>query len=227
LNYRFIVLGALLVAIGALVFAYPGVFSSQVPASGHLLLVRVSPNNYSYVQQTLSPQQTLQVTMSSSPDSVDFFLMNNGNFSAWTSRGSAPTNVYPQTRLDVKNYTFPLIGSGSPQSYSLVFVSRSSSTSTNVLLQLETAQGVDTLQSLVVPIIFLASGVASALFGATRRQKVVEAPPQSDESQGGGFLGLFGGTDPGVKSVVAKCRYCGADVGAGSAFCPSCKRAQQ
>lgn len=233
MNYRLVVLGALLVAIGALIFVYPGILSSSSPSYDHAVLVRVAPANYSYFQAKLGPQQTLQATLSSSPEGVDFFLMNSGNFSAWTSRGSPPSDVYSQSKLDAENYSFAVTGAGAPENYYLVFISRSSDTSTDVLVHLVINQV--TPEATAVPTIFVALGVALALIGATRRKKTAEVAAHEEESQeesqeeshGGGFLGLFGGTGVGDSSALSKCRYCGAELEGGSAFCPSCGMSQR
>ena len=233
MNYRLVVLGALLVAVGALIFVYPGILSNSSPSYNRTLLVRVTPANYSYFQANLGPQQTLQATLSSSPEGVDFFLMNSGNFSAWTSRGNPPSDVYSQSRLDAENYSFAVTGTGAPEEYYLVFISRSSDTPTNVLVHLVINQV--TPETTVVPLIFVAFGVALALIGATRRKKDAEVKAHEEESreesqekgQGGGFLGLFGGTGVGDSSALGKCRYCGAELEDDSAFCPSCGMSQR
>jgi len=225
LNYRFVVLGVLLVAIGALVFTYPGILPSSSPSYDHTVLVRIAPGNYSYVQTTLDPQQTLQATISSSPESVDFFLMNGGNFSTWTSRGNPPSDVYPQSRFDAQNYSFAVTGTGAPDGYYLVFMSRSLNTSTNVLVHLLINQAIP--GATAIPLIFGILGVALALIGATRGKKVEEVTAQTEESQEGGFLGLFSGTGVGDSSAQGKCRYCGANLEDDSAFCPSCKMSQR
>jgi hypothetical protein len=225
LNYRFVVLGVLLGAIGALIFVYPGILSSSSASHDQTLLVRIAPGNYSYIQTRLGPQQTLQATLSSSPEGVDFLLMNSGNFSAWTSRGTPPSDVYPQSKLDAENYSFAVTGSGALDEYSLVFISRSLDTPTNVLVHLVINQV--TPGATVPSLILVALGVALVIFGATRRNKAVVVTEQTEESQEGGFLGLFGGTGVGDGSAPGKCRYCGADLEGDSAFCSSCKMSQR
>jgi hypothetical protein len=229
LNYRLVVLAALLVVIGALIFVYPGILSNSSPSYDRTLLVRVAPANYSYFQAKLGPQQSLRATLSSSPEGVDFFLMNSGNFSAWTLRGNPPSDVYSQSKLDAGNYSFAVTGTGAPEDYYLVFISRSSDTPTNVLVHLVVNQV--TPEATVVPLLFVAFGVALALIGATRRKKDTEVAAHEEESQeesqGGGFLGLFGGTGVGDSSALRKCRYCGAELGGDSAFCPSCGMSQR
>jgi hypothetical protein len=227
LNYRFIVLGVLLIAIGAFIFAYPGTLSSSSPAYDRTLLLRVAPGNYSYIQTELGPQQTLQATLSSSPEGVDFFLMNGSTFSAWTSRGNLPSDVYPQSRFDAENYSFAVTDTGAPDQYSLVFVSRSSNTSTSVLVHLVINQAIPGTTTTAASLILVASGAALALFGATRRKEAVEVKDQTADSQEGGFLGLFGGTGFGGGPAIGKCRYCGAELEGDSAFCSSCKMSQR
>jgi hypothetical protein len=225
LNYRFVVFGVLLVAIGVLIFVYPGILSFSSPSSGYTVLVRISPGNYSYIQRELGPQQTLQATLTSSPEGVDFFLMSGGNFSAWTSRGNPPTDVYPQSRLDAMNYSFAVTGTGVPENYSLVFISRSSNTPTSVLVHLVINQAVAWTTDATLTLVAL--GVVLVLIGATRRKKVVEVPARAEEGEGGGFLGLFGGTGVGDSSAQGKCKYCGAELEGDSTFCSSCGMSQR
>jgi hypothetical protein len=222
LNYRFIVLGVLLIVIGGLFLAFPGILTSPSAAYDHTLLVRVAPDNYSYIQKTLGPQQTLRVTLSSSPEGVDFFLMNSSNFATWTSGRNEPANVYPQSRLDARNYSFTATAPGTSENYSLVFVSRFSNMSTSVLLHLVIDQEASILDTAVVPLIFVSCGVALMLFGATRRKKAVAVPTQAEETQGGGFLGLFG-----VSEDSKSCRFCGHEMPSATVLCPSCGKSQR
>jgi hypothetical protein len=227
LNYRFVVLGVLLVAIGAFIFAYPGILSSSSPEYDHTLLVRIAPGNYSCIQTSLGPQQTLQATITSSPEGVDFYLMNSTNFSAWTSRGNPPVDVYPQSKFDAENYSFAVTGTstGAPEDYSLVFISRSSNTTTDVLVHLVINQVIS--GTTVASLILVASGVALALFGITRKKQAVEVADETEDSQESGFLGLFGEAGVGGGRAPAKCRYCGAELEGDSAFCSSCKMSQR
>jgi hypothetical protein len=222
LNYRFVVFGVLLAVIGGFFFLYPGILASPSAAYDHTLLVRVAPDNYSYVQKALGPQQTLRVALSSSPQGVDFFLMNSSNFASWTSGRNEPANVYPQSKLDAGNYSFTATASGTPENYSLVFVSRFSNISTSVLIHLVIDQDTNILETVVVPLATFACGVALVLFGATRRPKAVEVPAQAEDIQGGGFLGLFGGSE-GSKS----CKFCGHEMSSATVLCPNCGKSQR
>jgi hypothetical protein len=222
MNIRFVVLGALLIVIGGLFLFYPSYFSSPSTVYDRTFLVRVAPGNYSYVQATVNPQQTLQATIASGPTSVDFFLMNNDNFSAWTNKGSPPSQVYPQSKFDVQNYSFSIAGTGSSEDYYLLLNSRDLNMSTSVLVHLMLLNGPGTLETLA-PLVFIVLGVVVAVFGATRRKKVEEPPPEAEENTGGGGLfSLFSGSSP----EVPKCRFCGAELQVGSKFCPSCHTAQ-
>lgn len=227
MKYRLVVLGVLLVVIGVVVFASPGILSPSSTAYDHTLLVRVAPGNYSYVQMALGPQQTLRVALSSSPEGVDFFLMNSSGFSAWTSDKNSPSNVYPQSELGARNYSFAVTATGTSEDFSLVFISRSSNMSTSVLLHLVIDQEARIIEPVIVPLVIAACGVALALFGATRGKKAVEGPAQADESQGGGFLGLFGGTSVKSRPLVGTCRHCGARLEEGAVFCSSCGTSQR
>jgi hypothetical protein len=227
LEYRLVALGVLLVAIGAFVFASPGILSPSSTVYDHTLLVRVAPGNYSYVQTALGPQQTLRVALSSSPEGVDFFLMNSSSLSAWTSGKNEPSNVYPQSELDARNYSFVVTATGTSKDYSLVFISRSSNMSTSVLLHLVITQETSITERVIVPLVIVAFGVALALFGATRGKKAVKEPAQAEEPQGGGLLGLFGATSVESRPVVGTCRRCGAGLEEGALFCPSCGTSQR
>jgi len=224
MNLRVIVLGVLILAIGVLFFLYPTVMTPPVHASDHSKLVRVAPGNYSYFQATLSPQQTLTVSISSSPQAVDFFVMNSSEFATWNSRGNPPADVYPQySKLNATNYSFTTSTASKAENLTLVFLSRSLSAPNNVLVHLVIDTQTTFLQANEVPILILVCGIALILFGATRKDKVVVEPAEEAPSQpsGGGLAGLLGGSFGG-----RTCRYCGASVEEGAAFCPSCKRSQ-
>ncbi len=179
MNARFVVLGVLLVAIGGYLLAYPGVLSPSSPVYDRTVLVRVAPGNYSSFQTSLAPQQNLQVTLSSSPTGVDFFLMNSSSFSTWSAGESPPVDVYPQSKLDAMNYTFTVPGVVQ-QNYALVLISRSTGTSTSVLLHVVVESEPNLVSTYGFPAIVLALGVASVAFGATRgRGRNTEAPPEA------------------------------------------------
>ena len=172
LNYRFVVLGVLLLVVGGYTFVFPQQVSPPTPVSDRTILTRIAPGNYSAVQVALAPQQTLQVSFTSSPESVDFFLMNSSVFTTWNASGHPPINVYSQSMLDAKNYTFNVADAEGPEGLSLVLVGRSTSTSTNVLLHVVILRESDLVQTLAIPAVITALGVAAVAFGATRTKKV-------------------------------------------------------
>jgi len=221
MNLKIVVTGALLVVIGGLILFFPNVLTPPTQVYDHTYLLRVAPGNYSSVQVTVEPQQTLLGTIASGPDTVDFFLMNHGNFTAWTTRGSPPSQVYPQSKFGILNYTFTVAGSGSSVDYVIVLSSRSSNGTTNALVNLVLDNGAGNLESLYAPLGFIIAGVAIAALGATRKGEPEPEPPKAEEKPTG-LLGLLSGI--GSTAPTPTCRYCGAEIQEGAAFCPSCHK---
>ena len=225
MNGRFVLLGVLFVAIGVLFILYPTTLVAPSHVSNRTVLVRVIPGNYSAVNAPLNATETLSVGITSSPQPVDFFLMNSSSYATWNSKGNPPTNIYPQySKLNVTNYSFQVVGGDTAENFTLVFLSTSLSAPNNIEVQLTVDKQVGLLQANLVPIIIILCGVAVIAFGATRKGKVEEVPQEEKEepSQGGGLMGLLGGG--GSPPSGRKCRYCGADVEEGAVFCPSCHR---
>ena len=179
LNYRFVALGILLIAVGGYAFAFPQVFTPPTLVSNRTVLAQIAPGNYSAIQVTLTSQQTLQGSFSSYPENVDFFLMNRSVFSSWNASGYPPIDIYPQSTLDAKNYTFTVAGMENPKGLSLVFIAKSSNASTNLLLHLAISSEPDLTQTLAVPVVIVALGVASVAFGATRARKADSRPNET------------------------------------------------
>jgi len=175
LNYRFVVLGVLLLIIGGYMLASPGVVTPATAVGNRTVLLRVPQGSYSYVRTSLAPQQTLHVTLSSSPDGVDFFLMNSSNFQTWNATGSPPVDVYPQSKLNVNNYTFTSGGGGTSEDYALVLISRSTGTPASVLLHITIEDEPSLTETLVIPVLFVVAGFVLLAFGATRRKGAVPA----------------------------------------------------
>lgn len=133
-------------------------------------VVRISPGNYSSIKETLGPTVELSATIEASPPGVDFFLMNGGNFSSWIRSGGQPSQVYPQSTLNVKNYSFVFVGSSKTQDYYLVLSSRSSTDSANVLLYLTIRSEPANSLVIVIPITFLAAGVVLVAIGVRMKR---------------------------------------------------------
>ena len=174
MNVRLVVLGIVLILAGGGLIALPQEFSPPATVSDRTTLAQISPGNDTYVQMSLPSQGILQATFASSPGSVDFFLMNSSTFSTW-SKGHPSVNVYPQSQLNVKNYSFTFTNAGPSGVFDLVLVSRANSSSTDVLLNLIVEQNPPLMDTIVIPGVLVALGVAAAAIGATRKSKPAEA----------------------------------------------------
>jgi hypothetical protein len=214
--------GIILLVVGMLFLAFPGVGGQVESGLGFtsgptpsLYLVKVAPGNYSDITYTLQPVDSLSVTISAGPQPVDFFLMNGGNFSTWAKNATSSSQVYPQSAFNVKNYTFNFSGQGKTQTYYLVFASRSTTSSTNVLIQSSVQDSANSLTT-TVPEAFIGVGVVVALVGAKmgggRAEKPVVTPPVAAASR----------VQPALATATPTCKYCGARLDGGSKFCRSC-----
>jgi len=101
--------------------------------------------------------------------------MNSSSFSAWVSNKNNPTIVYPQSVLDARNYSFSVAAHGSSENYTLVFVSRSSNLTTDVLLHFIINQEASATETMWIPLGIAACGVVIAAVGVTRRGKAAKA----------------------------------------------------
>lgn len=216
--------GIILLVLGALILAFPGVAGQLESGLGMApsptqtnYLIKVAPGNYSDLTYTLHPADQLSATVSAGPQTVDFFLMNGGNFSSWTKNATAAIQVYPESAFNVKNYTFSFSGQGGTQTYYLVFVARSNNSSTDVLVQSSVQDSAGTLTTLV-PGAFIGVGVVLAILGARvgggKAEDQVDASPAASVSK----------AQSEWASATPKCRYCGAPLEGGARFCRSCGR---
>jgi hypothetical protein len=195
-----------------------GITSSSITASKTLYFT-VKPGNYSDLPVALSSQNNLVVNFESQPAGVGFLLMNQGNFTKFSS-GNGSTGgvqIYNVSRLDVSNYSFSFspntLGS---QNYHLVFKSLAGrNVTTDIVLSFKittqsSAFDVSYVQIavLLISLILLGFGV----FGGGRRRggrtKVLATPTST-----------FG-------KETASCKFCGASISTGSVFCPTCQRSQ-
>ena len=226
---KVLIVGIILVAFGALMVIMPSLlvqFGSDVgflPGSNPpaTYLVRIAPDNYSFVKYSVNQGTELTVKMGSGQQAVDFFLMNPGNFSVWTNGGTSSAQVYPQSLLDVKNYTFVLPSNGQPKVYYLLFVSRSTTYSADVLLNVSQKDTGAFSTLLPLPIGLFLSGAVLAGFGIRggRKEEPVEEQTAGPPAGLGGWQELLGLGGP-------RCRFCGSALEEGVNFCPSCKRSQ-
>jgi len=222
MKLKILVPGVILLVVGVLFLAFPGVagqvesglgFTSSPPPS--LYLVKVAPGNYSDIAYTLQPTEQLAVTISAGPQPVDFFLMNGGNFSTWATNATTSSQVYPQSAFNVKNYTFNFSGQGKTQTFYLIFASRSTTSSTNVLIQSSIQDSPGSLTT-TVPEAFMGVGVVLALVGVKmgggKVEERVKTPSAAPASR----------VQPALAPGTPSCKYCGARLDGSSKFCRSC-----
>lgn len=168
MNARLVVIGVVLILAGGGLLALPQEFTPPTTVSNRTTLAQINPGNDTYVQVTLSSQEMLQASLESSPGNVDFFLMNSSTFSTWT-QGHPSVDVYSQSQLNVENYSFTFTNTGGSGAFDLVLVSRTNASSTDVLLHLNVERGPSLTESVGIPGVLIVLGIASAAFGATRR----------------------------------------------------------
>ncbi len=226
---KVLVLGVMLLAVGVLLFVFPSFvtqFGSDVglmPAAGHPTnyLVHVPPGNFSYVNYVVGPNDEVDVKIAAGQQAVDFFLMNQNNFSTWVQGGGKVGQVLPQSELGVKNYSFILTATGRAQDYSLVFMSRSATAPTDVLIQFIRQDTSLSATLSLAPVVLLGLGAVLLLLGRGGGRAKETEPVKAENTQAatglGGWQELLGLGGP-------KCKYCGADLGEATGFCPSCKR---
>lgn len=221
MKLKILVPGVLILVVGILFLTFPGVAGQLESGLGltpsptqSLYLVKVSPGNYSYVTYTLQPADQLSVTISAGPQAVDFFLMNGGNFSSWANTSTTPSQVYPQSAFNVKNYTFSFAGQGRTQGYYLVFEARSTTSATDVLVRSSVQDSSNSVAS-TVPAAFVGIGIVLALIGVrVGGGKDKERPEGLQERSG----------TKASAATTHTCRYCGAQTEDDSRFCRSCGR---
>ena len=214
----FVVLGLVLLAIG-IFFAYDSStlgaglgalgFSQTQTVVDRNVLVQVSPSkNYtSSIGVPMSPQDTLTLSFKTSPGRVDFFLMNQGNYSLFSAKNGSAYAVYPQSQLNVSLYSLTFNESGYDGILYLVFVSHD--VQADVLTHLTVSRAVNSAAVEYLPLGLALVGLVIVAFGLFLSSPRPRAAPKSGPN-------------------VLRCKFCGAPLGSGqSAFCPSCGRAQQ
>ena len=225
MKLKILVPGLIVLVVGVLFILMPAVYGQVETGAGlapgpsqKLYVVKVAPGNYSYLPLPLAQNEQLTVTIAAGPQAVDFFLMNGGNFSIWTEASTASTQVYPQSAFNVKNYTFDFVASGTAQTYYLVFDSRSTTLSTDVLVHSSLQDSSDSTAA-TVPAALVGVGAVLALVGVRFGGKKAEAPARVEENPKE--------VEPQpVSTGSTKCRYCGEALEEGSKFCLSCGRSQ-
>lgn len=201
---------------------YAGLSSSQVTYD-HSSFVRVGVSNYSSIPVTITPQDTLNVRIQSDSPGVNFLVMNYGNFSELKSGNSNSYSVYPQSRLNVQNYSFSMTQPSSSESYYLVFFDPATNTTSSALVHLTIVTKGSLHVSEYIPAIIVAVGLAILGIGTLTGRKspkiVHKEPPPLAKT-------VSSPTTPSTAPSPGLCRYCGAPLKPDSPFCPSCQKSQ-
>ena len=200
---------------------YAGFSSSQVTYD-RSSFVRVGASNYSFINVTLTPQDTLNVLIQSVPPGVNFLLMDSGNFSELKSGNNKSYSVYPQSRLNVQNYSFTLTHLSSAMSYYLVFFDPSTNTTSSALVQVTIVTTGPLHAPIFIPAIIVAVGLIIAGIGSITGRK----SPEIVHKEPPPLASLTKPPTPKTEPAAGVCRYCGAALRSDSPFCPSCQRSQ-
>ncbi len=202
--------------------AYAGLSSSQV-THDHATFVRVGESNYSSIPVSLTPQDTLKVQIQSDPPGVIFLLMDSGNFSELKSGNNNSYSVYPQSKLNVQNYSFTLAQPSSNVNYYLVFFDPATNTTSSALVHVTIVTKGSLQVSIIIPAIIVAVGLLIAGIGSVIGKKspqiVHNEPPPLAKSTN---TPVTSSAEP----ASGVCRYCGAALKPDSPFCPSCQKSQ-
>lgn len=230
MKLKYLLPGTALAALGAMLFLAPAVFVDFGAAIGlgspqaqnTSYLVHVEPANYSYVEYKLGASDTLTATVASGQQTVDFFLMDGTNFTSWARTGE-PSEVFPQSSLNVRNYTFTVSGSGTPRNYFMVFISRSMSSPTDLLVRLSLHSGGTGSNSLTFSaVLALVGGLSLVTFGARPARKAEAAGASRPDEE---VVKRPGNGAWSPTLAVPACKYCGSTL-AGRSFCSSCGKSQ-
>jgi len=183
------------------------------------IVIPIAPQNYSFYDANLTNGDTLAVSLTTHPGNIDVLLMNQGNFSLWSSGAKVSYPTYSESSLNVSSYSFSFTNAEKTQTFYVVLVSHTPSESTEVLLQaIATRPSQSAL--LLFPALFGLAGVV--VLGVGLRgggaKGVEKAKPQGPAAR------PAEAAQPKPRSEF--CRHCGAALKAGSDFCPSCNKSQ-
>ncbi|MDG6901413.1 MAG: zinc ribbon domain-containing protein [Nitrososphaerota archaeon] len=220
--------GALLIVVALFLYVSPSVTAPLSPYLGQSSVdtvfdrnsvTPVAPLNYSFYGVNLTAGDSLTVSLTTNPGNIDVLLMNQGNFSLWSSGGKVSYSTYPESILHVSNYSFSFTNDGKPQEFFVVLVSHSSTEETTVLLH---AVGTRPSQVslLLFPFVFGLIGVVVLGLGLRGGGKKVKTQPRT-------VAQAAPPAQAGLARVQSEfCRHCGAALHPGSQFCPSCNKSQ-
>jgi hypothetical protein len=227
-----VVVGLLIVIVGAFFQFSPQAFGSLSYATGlstsqvtyyPTTFLQIQGSNYSFIPVKITPQDNLSVQIHASPSPVTFLLMNSGNFSEWKNSASSSYSVYPQSKLNVLNYSFFLADASVSGNIYLVFLGQASNTNTSVLVNLTVVTNNTASWAWVIPLIIIIAGLAVLVVGTNTSRK---RPQRLESSLPEQFSSTSATQTVSVVSAQPVCRFCGATLKTDSPFCPSCDKSQ-
>ena len=177
-------------------------------------VIRVAPQNFSSYPANLTSGDTLVVSLTSNPGDIDVLLMNQGNYSLWSSGTGVSYSTYPESALKVSNYSFSFTNDEKTQTFLIVLVSHSAAPTEVLISAMATRPSAESL--LLFPVLFGFVGIV--VMGLAFRGGGAK---KEEEAEGGEEP-----APPLVQSQTPKCRHCGAELQSGNQFCPSCHKSQ-
>jgi len=179
---RILTVGAILLLVAVYLLLSPDVVETLARTFGAVrttqrdemivapTLLRVAPSNYSYISQIFSTQEFTEQHFTGKisvggDQSIDFYVMNQGNFTLWLNEQPASISV---SALSAKNYTFTL-KLDRADTYYFVFDNSYSHDRKNVVFSLlleEQTQEIDPTVNYLV-LLFSVVAVILVVYGAT------------------------------------------------------------
>jgi hypothetical protein len=217
-------------------------FTTQSTVFDKEYSVSMNSSGYSSVTFHLSPQDAMSASIQSSPRGLDILLMNAGNFSLFNQSNGQNRAVqvyYPQSVLNVTSspYNLSFNDSSTSGNYTLVFKNPRSGT-TDVLARITIVNNAVSPEVSYIPYAIAIIGILLIAVGAfsgnpKRRPVSMAAGPQRPIAGQGAqrpphALGpqSLASPPPPPPTTPPRCKYCGATISGGQAFCPSCHRSQ-
>jgi len=218
--------GALLLVVAVYLYFNPSLTAPVSNSLGQMStdnvysynsVVRVAPENFSYYPANLTSGDTLVVSLTSNPGNIDVLLMNQGNYSLWSSGNGVSFSTYPESALKVSNYSFSFTNNEKTQTFFIVFVSHSTASTAVLLNTAATKPSEESI--LLVPFLvgFVGLVVLTVAFrgGGTKDEGEEDERTQQQTAQ-----------VSQAAPQVPNCRHCGAVLEPGNQFCPSCHKSQ-
>jgi hypothetical protein len=232
LKNRYVIPGAILLILALLVSTYFSAYlaqglnyvgvSNQSPQKEFNQFVHASAGQCSNVPFNLTTTDVMTASVQSNPGGIDVLIMNQGNFTSFEAGNcTGSTGVYPESRFNVTAYTFSFNETEGSGQYHLVFVVPHSASSADILVHMSIVRTVTTVEESYLPYFLAVIGIILIGIGMISFPKRAPPPPRAPPAQQRPQAPY-----PAAAPAQVKCRYCGAALSPGQAFCPSCNRSQ-